>query len=208
MRWAAAQGPGCSTCSAAKAGPRRATPTQGFDVEGVDIEPQPLYPFTFHQADANTWPLDGYDAVHASPPCPDHSRSKTLHDPHGTGWMLGHTIERIKAAGLPYVIENVVGAVMPHAVTLCGTVFGLGLHRHRVFLTSFEAMNPGCDPSRVRYRGRAADVFGHHSNTERVRAEWGVPWMTRDGISQSIPPAFTRYLGEQLMDVLAKQVAA
>lgn len=172
----------------------------GFEVVGVDIEPQPRYPFEFHQADANDYPLDGFDAVHASPPCQDHSASASLHDGHGTGWMLDHTIGRVKAAGLPYVVENVGRAVMPSALTLCGTVFGLGLHRHRRFETSFAALSPGCDPSRVRYRGREADVFGHHRNTERVRKEWGVPWMTRDGISQSIPPAFTRYLGEQLME--------
>lgn len=173
----------------------------GFYVVGIDIEDQPRYPFDFFLGDANTYPLDGFDALHASPPCQDHSVSSAIHEgEHGTGWMLEHTLRRFRASGLPYVVENVEGAEMESALTLCGTVFGLGLHRHRRFETSFAALSPGCDPSRVRYRGRDADVFGHHANSERVREEWGVPWMSRDGISQSIPPAFTRYLGELLME--------
>lgn len=174
----------------------------GFEVVGVDIEPQPRYPFEFVQADATTFPLDGFDALHASPPCQEHSSSHAIwgYREHGTEWMLHHTLDRFRASGLPYVVENVAGAVMPSALTLCGTTFGLGLHRHRRFETSFAALSPGCDPSQVRYRGRDADVFGHHSNADRIREEWGVPWMDRDGTSQSIPPAFTQWLGELLLN--------
>lgn len=172
----------------------------GFEVVGIDIDPQPLYPFTFIQADATEYPLDGFDALHASPPCQDHSVSRHASGgSHGTGWMLRHTLDRFRASGLPYVVENVDGAELPSALTLCGTTFGLGLHRHRRFETSFAAFSPGCDPSQVRYRGRAAEIFGHHGNTDRIRDEWGVPWMTQYGTAQSIPPAFTRYLGELLL---------
>jgi DNA (cytosine-5)-methyltransferase 1 len=159
----------------------------------------PRYPFEFHQADALEFPLEGFDVVHASPPCQDHSGSSVLHSPHGTGWMLGAVLGRLQESGLPFVVENVAGAVMPSGLTLCGTVFGLGLHRHRVFQTSFESMNPGCDPSAVRYRGRDADVFGHHRNSDRVRREWRVEWMNRDEISQCIPPVFAEFIGEQLL---------
>ena len=80
----------------------------GFDVVGVDIKPQPRYPFEFHQADAMTYPLDGFDAVHASPPCQDHSATKHLHGrAHGTAWMLDGTRERLLAQSTPWVIENV-----------------------------------------------------------------------------------------------------
>jgi DNA (cytosine-5)-methyltransferase 1 len=184
----------------------------GFDVVGVDIDPQPRYPFEFVQADALEYlSAHGheFDAVHASPPCQDHSVSAHAHGgpSHGTGWLLEATIDALESLGLPFIVENVEGAVMRDALTLCGTSFGLGLHRHRRFVTSWFCLAPPCDPSGVRYRGRAAEVFGHHGNTERVRREWGVPWMSQYGIAQSIPPAFTEYLGAQLLDQIAEAAA-
>lgn len=117
----------------------------GFDVVGVDINPQPHYPFRFIRADVTTLGLPelvkfvGADAVHASPPCHDHSdlRSRTGRE-HGTGWMLDHMREQLDGLGLPYVIENVVGAPMRRDLVLCGSMFGLEsagrvLKRHRVF---------------------------------------------------------------------------
>src|SRR5215469_12283366 len=102
----------------------------GFDVVGVDNRPQPRYPFEFIQADAMTFPLDGYDAIHASPPCQDHSTLAVLQDEgHGTGWMLQSTIRRLSATGVPYVVENVGGAARNMSTTLMlhGGMFGLGV---------------------------------------------------------------------------------
>ena len=180
----------------------------GFEVVGVDIEPQPLYPFEFVQADALDFPLDGFDAVHASPPCQGHSAAKSIWGrEYESEPYLMQTIERLTASGLPFIVENVGRARMRSAGTLCGTSFGLGLHRHRKFETSFEWLAPPCDPSRLRYRGREAAAYGHHGNTKRLRQEWGVPWMDQYGIAQCIPPAFTHYLGEQLAAHL-REVAA
>jgi DNA (cytosine-5)-methyltransferase 1 len=129
----------------------------GFDqVDGVDCDPQPLYPFTFHRGDATTWPLDGYDAVHASPPCNDHSDLATLSGKHGTGWMLRHTIDRLTAWGGPWIVENVESADMPGAITLCGSEFGLEaatktgrrvLRRHRQFLGWSSSSRPAVPSS-------------------------------------------------------------
>src|SRR6516225_5115116 len=99
----------------------------GFDVTGVDITDQPRYPFEFIQADAMTFALDGFDAIHASPPCQDHSALSAAAGKHGTGWMLPATLARLAQAGVPWIVENVAGAgdVMAGSVVLCGTEFGL-----------------------------------------------------------------------------------
>lgn len=110
----------------------------GFEVVGVDIAPQKRYPFEFHQADAMTYPLEGFDAIHASPPCQDYSEARFI---NGRGGVTEHPRliapirERLAAAAVPWIIENVTGAShdMPNAVTLCGTSFGLSTRRHRLF---------------------------------------------------------------------------
>ena len=94
----------------------------GWQVLGVDIVPQPRYPFPFLLADALTVETAGFDAIHASPPCADHSKSRTLHAEHGTGWMLGATRERLQRSGVPWVIENVPGAPMRPDYVLCGCI--------------------------------------------------------------------------------------
>lgn len=109
----------------------------GFDVVGVDIRPMPNYPFEFHQADAMTWPLKGFDAIHASPPCHDHSnvsgQNRKAAGPKGTGWMLDETIRRLLPLEIPWVVENVETAEMPgsvYRIKLCGSSFGLDVRRH------------------------------------------------------------------------------
>src|SRR5215467_2745179 len=104
----------------------------GFDVTGVDIRPQPRYPFTFCLGDAMSWPLDGFDVIHASPPCQDHSSLK-INGLHGTGWMLEATIARLIDQAAPWIVENVGTARMRADFTLCGTMFDLNTFRHRKF---------------------------------------------------------------------------
>lgn len=111
----------------------------GFDVVGVDIKPQPRYPFEFHQANAMTYPLDGFNAVHASPPCQGFTALRHMPNAKHHDDLLTPTRARLIATGLPYVIENVEGAPMADDhVTLCGSWLGLGtgraeLRRHRLF---------------------------------------------------------------------------
>src|SRR5262245_41316846 len=95
----------------------------GFEVVGVDIKPQPNYPFEFHQADALTFPLEGFDAVHASPPCQHASALSVMANAGEYPDLIPPTRERLIASGLPYVIENVVGAVLIGPFTLCGASF-------------------------------------------------------------------------------------
>jgi len=104
----------------------------GFEVVGVDCVAQPRYPFRFYQADALTFPLDGFDVIHASPPCQVYSVTSAL-------WQRKHpdllpfVRSRLWASGNLFVIENVMGAPLPGAIVLCGTMFGLRVFRHRLF---------------------------------------------------------------------------
>ena len=187
----------------------------GFDVVGVDIVDQPNYPYEFHRGDAMTWPLDGFDAVHASPPCQDHTEMWTTTD-HGTGWMLAATVERLAASGLPYVVENVPGADMPGAYTLCGRAFGIRrLKRHRQFITSFPLLVPACacrgagQPLGIYGDLRAADRWDNkrrRAGVDTARDLLGCPWMSPAGLTQAIPPLYTEFLGGWLLDYLAAAV--
>lgn len=193
----------------------------GFEVVGVDIEPQPRYPFEFVQADAMTFPLDGFDAIHASPPCQDHSALRSTHDAHGTGWMLLATVERLRASGVPWVIENVPGAKMNTGLILCGTQFDLKtiskekgevwLRRHRLFQSSHLLWSP---PRRCTCASRK--IIGVYGNGDGGGRGWkgshadrkavmGIDWMNRNELSQSIPPAYTRFIGLQLLDALSSK---
>ena len=190
----------------------------GFEVVGVDIEPQPRYPFEFHLADAMTFPLDGFDAIHASPPCQDHSALAVLNNvPRGTGWMLAAIRARLQAWGGPYVIENVMGAQMPGSLVLCGSEFGLRtrtekhgevwLKRHRQFESNLFLFGAGgCNC----YGKLTVPVYGRGAGGNRVnmrgpgvaqasRDVMGIDWMTRKELDQAIPPAYTQFIGEQLL---------
>ena len=198
----------------------------GFDVTGVDIEPQKHYPFEFIQADAMTFPLDGFDAIHASPPCQLYSVANNIHGRTDHPDLVAPTRDRLIAAGLPYVIENVPGAPLRGAFTLCGLSFGLGVKRHRLFESSVFMMVPPCGD----HRGDWLLVFGHtvltrghvvgkakgggntirreHVGTDRGREAMGIDWMTRDELSQAIPPAYCEFIGARLLEHIASEAAA
>jgi hypothetical protein len=186
----------------------------GFDVVGVDINPQPNYPFEFHQADALTFPLDGFDAIHASPPCQAHSalgwHSQNRHIEHPD--LIPQTRARLDASGLPFVIENVEGAPLINPSRICGSGFGLPLKRHRLFETNFPLMVPPCA------HGQMAKRFKIHRHGEIINTaflpvygtgggkaaeHWaegmGIDWMDRAGLAQAIPPAYTEHIGGYLM---------
>lgn len=187
----------------------------GFEVVGVDKEPMPNYPFEFHRGDALSYPLDGFDAIAASPPCQAYS---TLNRFNGVEYpdLYEPTRERLEAAGVPWVIENVIGAPYRSGVVLCGSMFGLRVRRHRNFETSFLVFPPACDHAA---QGRPTGVYGHGQfywengekqwrNVPRAEAEeaMGIDWMSRAELSEAIPPAFTEFIGLALLNVL--EVAA
>lgn len=191
----------------------------GFDVVGVDIKPQPRYPFEFIQADALS---DGifwgdFDAVHASPPCQPYSTTRTLHNAEYEA-LVPKVREVLILSGLPYVIENVVGAPLLNPVKVCGSSFGLPIWRHRLFESYVPLMSTPCQHSLVRY---PIDVTGggpsikprNNKNGGRSRkpknvAEasmaLGIDWMTRNELNEAIPPVYTEFIGQQLMEHLER----
>ena len=203
----------------------------GFDVIGVDIKPQKNYPFEFHQADVMKayGGIGGWvnylsrpqpiTAIHASPPCQDHMRSPgPSYETHGTGYLLPATRHSLIATGLPWVIENVPGAEMRADLKLCGCMFGLPhLKRERWFETSWHAFDlrqpcqhhdgtmsvTGSGPgTRIEKR-----VFGRWPNRQDWSRAMGIDWMNHYELTQAIPPAYTEYIGRQLLDHLKERAS-
>jgi len=177
----------------------------GFtDITGVDILPQPKYPFTFIRSNALEFPLDGYDLIHASPPCQAYSKThKITRAAHPR--LIEPIRGRLLGSGTPYVIENVAEAPLRNPVMLCGRMFGLLLYEHRLFETSFPVIQPGHPEHVIRQTkmGRPPEpdacmqVTGHFSGAEEARKRMGISWMGRDELAQAVPPAYTEYIGLQ-----------
>lgn len=192
----------------------------GFDVVGVDLKPQPQYPFEFHQMDALSFPIEGFDAIHASPPCQAHCSLRKMWNAKSHVSLVEPTRRRLQESGLLYVIENVPGAPLLNPTVLCGTMFGLGsgdaeLWRHRCFETNWQIRDvPHC---RHRERPLVIGVYGGHGrdrrrtkntqdfSTDRRREAMGITWMNGTALSQAIPPSYTEFIGKQLIAVLNKE---
>jgi DNA (cytosine-5)-methyltransferase 1 len=203
-------------------GATRGLQLAGFDVTGVDVVASPRYcGDAFVQADALEVELAGYDFIWASPPCQAYSCSTLALRNEGKVYpdLLSSVRERLKAAAVPYAIENVVGAPLRSPTVLCGTMFGLPLLRHRLFETSFPiaTLVPPC-----RHTGDEVPVYGHNVARPRddrrrggtgkgvtvaeQRVAMGIDWMSRDELSQAIPPVYAKFIGEHALAAL--EVAA
>lgn len=197
----------------------------GFYVVGVDIDPQPRYcGDEFVQADALEYVAKHgheFDAIHASPPCQAYSVTKFLSSRNHPE-LVPQTRKALQLTGRPWVIENVPGAPLLNPLMLCGTMFGLDVIRHRLF---------ECDPPiyfapamcahvgktgttrRMREMGitrcpsqadgfRFVSVAGKGYLVNEARRAMGIDWMIQSELSQAIPPAYTEYIGRNLMEVL------
>jgi DNA (cytosine-5)-methyltransferase 1 len=188
----------------------------GFDVVGVDIAPQPNYPFEFYQGDALECGSDvGYDAIHASPPCQQFSQMSKCR-PGLAATYPNHvpaTRELLRATGLPYVIENVVGAPLENPIMICGSGLGLTLQRHRLFESNValwgvpcihgaNAWNPDYGHATGRKRRRVPVIGEWRIRKELQDEAMGIDWMTLPELSEALPPAYTEHIGRQLLEVL------
>ena len=195
----------------------------GFDVTGVDIKDQPNYPFMSYTGDAvamlREWIADGFinefDAIHASPPCQGYTAIRSMNKYAKEYPMLVEPVrELLRASGLPWIIENVPGAPMD-AMRLCGSSFGLKVRRHRLFESSHVMLAPSCQHGPE----RPVAVYGDHPEkcpTGKINRAWtlehgreamGIDWMNWRELCESIPPAYTEWLGHQLFAVLMAEDA-
>jgi DNA (cytosine-5)-methyltransferase 1 len=220
----------------------------GFtEIVGVDIKPQPRYPFTFVLGDALEYVKahgHEFDAIHASPPCQAYTLMRHMGKRAGENApdLVAVTRERLLSVGAPWVMENVVGSPLVNPTTLCGSPFGLGVRRHRLFESSVLILRASCihDPdswpvavwgdgrpsrqeARRAHRGPIA-VYGDHpedsaihradhdapgltrraATLEVARTAMGINWMDWREITQAIPPAYTEFIGRQLIQALAR----
>ncbi|MFH9005220.1 SAM-dependent methyltransferase [Streptomyces afghaniensis] len=189
----------------------------GFDVTGVDIRPQPRYPFAFIQAEAVAFiRAHGaeYDFIHASPPCQHDSACQRIRgNTHPD--LIDPTRAALESTGRPWVMENVGGAVpkLRVPVMLCGPMFGVETYRHRYFETgggfTFDQprhaahLVPQAKMGRPVPPGHYGQFVGNFSGVDLARRVLGVPWMNRDGIRECIPPAYTHHIGRLAITQLA-----
>lgn len=194
----------------------------GFNVTGVDRQPQPRYPYPFIRADVRSldpeWIRRNFDVVTGSPPCWAHSdlafRSGIEYED-----FIPETRSLMQASGLPYVIENVEGAPLLNPLMLCGTMFtGLRVIRHRLFESNVSLVTPSphnwkhplvytLDKRKPHYGqldewSAFVSVNGGGNCSKAAAADaMGINehWMTKDGLNQAIPPRYTQWVGEQLM---------
>lgn len=192
----------------------------GFtDIVGVDINPQPEYPFEFVQANAmeaaTMFDFDDFDLVHASPPCQRYSTATLNPDDwpdlvDATRAML--TDDRHGANA--WVIENVIGAPIRPDLLLCGSMFGLQVQRHRLFELSWHVWNPPVcrhewDTSHGRPWTITGDlhgpeqVFPHSAKPSKHDAAYlmGMDWVTdHHSVVEAIPPAYTKFIGTNFVE--------
>lgn len=197
----------------------------GFEVVGVDVKPQPSYPFEFYRSDALHFCADGlggFDAIHASPPCQAFTAYRRKG--HGVGDGYPNLIAALRwhlagAGGAPWVVENVPGAPLRNPVQLCGSSFGLDVRRHRLFESNVVMTTPRCDHGWQTPRFPAAT--NRKANSRRTveigvwriplhvqRSAMGIDWMTREELTEAIPPAYTEWIGGQLIEQLEHTRAA
>lgn len=175
----------------------------------MDLEPQPEYPFPFVRGDALECALRGFDFVWASPPCQAFTAYKRRHDHvQARPNLIPATRELLRASGIPHVIENVPGAPLEDPITLCGSMFGLDVRRHRLFECwgfprptpppcAHQTQEPRFPPATNRKNlRRTVEVGVWRIPLDVQRRAMDISWMSREALSQAVPPAYAEWLGK------------
>lgn len=186
----------------------------GFDVTGVDIDPQPHYPFPFIQADAMAMSLRGFDFIWASPPCQAHTLAQRIRKNEHPDHIPGVRSMLKRSGAGAWCIENVPGSPLIDPIELCGAMFGLKVYRHRLFEASFPLTAPA-HPQHVaplRKMGRRPapgdfmHVVGNFSGVQQARDAMGIDWMMRDELREAIPPAYSEFIGRAALQYFSDNV--
>jgi DNA (cytosine-5)-methyltransferase 1 len=189
----------------------------GFDVTGVDIRPQPRYPFRFVQADALRPPFDlrRFDFIWASPKCqrwtaPVQQRGISDRHPDQITPMRPLLME----SGVFWCMENVPRSPLRRDLILTGDMFGLCTYRKRVFEMNFLIMAPTWrspfGPKTRRDAVTVAGSSGGKSNRDGwldgSKAAWqaamGIDWMTNEEMAQAVPPAYSEFIGRAAIQAI------
>lgn len=192
----------------------------GFEVVGVDISPQPNYPFEFHQGDAIEFIREHgheFDVIAGSPPCQSYLNLGAVNRKLGRTYdhpdLVEATREAMVATELPYVIENVENAPLIDPVKICGTGLNRPLRRHRLFESNVPLVGVPCAHSRFtekkywtgwRPKGETrlstvVQVYGNAGGTEHWPDAMGIDWMTNKEMIEAVPPSYTLHVGAQIM---------
>jgi DNA (cytosine-5)-methyltransferase 1 len=192
----------------------------GFDVIGIDIKRQPRYPFRFIQADALKPPVDlsRFDLIWASPPCQAYVRSGMVAKDGRHPRLIEPVRKMLRVSGAPWIIENVPGAPLRADLVLCGTMFGLGIRRHRLF--EGEPALPPFVPATCDHGRPITGVYGHPhgrggawrngrrpmlpGNAETWGREMGIAWMIPSELALAVPPAYAEFIGRWALRMFAE----
>lgn len=189
----------------------------GFEVVGVDNKPQKNYPFEFVQIDAFE-ALEKYgkdfDVIHTSPPCQRYSSATPENRRHLHPDLIARCRKMLKESGKPYIIENVRFAPMKNAVMICGSMFGLEIWRHRYFECDPEIVFPPCACNHgfkpvliTGHSGPRKDGYRRRESTIKEKREAiKIDWMVGSELTQAIPPAYTEWIGKQIINEISNSV--
>jgi hypothetical protein len=191
----------------------------GYEVVGMDIKHGKRYPFEYIRRDVMTLrpeDLEGFDLIHASPPCQTYSVTKHLRVAQGKSTSKQDLLAQVRSllvvSEIPYVIENVKGAPLIDPIQLCGSAFGLKVRRHRLFESSMKLRGTDCHHKE---QGKPVGIYGsmrdeipgggHTAKTmPEAHEAMGINWMIWGELVEAIPPAYTHYIGQQIMSTYAK----
>ena len=187
----------------------------GFDVTGIDIKHGKRYPHTYIKGDVRDYLhpefLNQFDVIAASPPCQTHSITQHLRNAQGKSTtkidMIPETRAALIATGKPYIIENVEGSPLINPIKVCGSAFGLKVRRHRLFESNVSLTGTDC---RHKEQGKPVGIYGsmrdeipNGGHTAKTMAQandaMGIDWMIWGELVESIPPAYTEFIGRQVM---------